>query len=76
MVSCSSLDAPEDRRVRDLVAVEMKNRQHRAVARRIQKLIGVPTCRQGAGLALAVADHATGEQTGIIEYRSIRVQIE
>ena len=35
-------DARQQRRVVDLVAVEMQDRQHRAVADRVQELVGVP----------------------------------
>src|SRR5579862_4089254 len=65
--------APEHRGVRDLVAVEMENRQHRAVARGIQKLIAVPARSQWAGFCFPISDHATNEQLGIVKYRSASV---
>ena len=46
----------------------------RAVARRVQELVRVPTGRQRAGLGFAIADHAAGDQIGIIEDRAMRVQ--
>ena len=64
------LDAGEDRRVADLEAVEMQDRQHRAVGDRIEKLVGLPGRRQRPGLGLAVADDAGDDQTGIVERRA------
>ena len=52
------LDAGEDGRVGDLVAVEMQDRQHRAVGGRIEELVGMPGRGQRPGLRLAVADDA------------------
>ena len=46
----------EHRRIGDLVAVEVQDRQHRAVARRIEKLVGMPGGGERAGFGLAVAD--------------------
>ena len=59
--------------IRDLVAVQMKDRQHRAVARRIQKLVAMPTRGQRSGFGLAVSDDATGEQVRIVEDRAAGV---
>ena len=44
------------------LAVEMQDRQHGAVAHRIEKFVGVPARGQRAGLRLAVADHAGRDQ--------------
>ena len=41
-------DAGQHRRVGDLVAVEVQDRQHRAVARRVEELVGVPAGRPAA----------------------------
>ena len=57
----------EDGRVGDLVAVQMQDRQHCAVMRRVQKLVGMPRCRQRSGFGFAVADHACADQIGIVE---------
>ena len=54
-------------RIGDLVAIQMQDRQHRAVAHRIEKLVGVPSGGQRAGLRLAVADHAGDDQIGVVE---------
>jgi hypothetical protein len=64
-----SLDAGEDGRVADLEAVEVQDRQHRAVAGGIQELVGMPGGGQRAGLRLAVADHAGDDQGRIVEHR-------
>jgi hypothetical protein len=65
--------AAKDRRIRDLVAVKMQDRKHRPVTRRIEKLVGMPTCREWPGLALAIAHYAAGDQVRIIEDRAIGV---
>ena len=67
-------DAREDGRVGDLVAVEVQDRQHRAVARRIEELVRVPAVGERAGLGLAVADHAGDDQVGIVEGRAVGVR--
>ena len=67
-------DTGQNRRVRDLVAVEVQDRQHRAIALRIQKLVGVPAGRQWPGLGLAVADDAADEQVRVIKGRSERMR--
>ena len=62
-------DAREEGRVGNLVAVEMQNRQHRAVRGRIEKLVGMPRRGQRSGLRLAIADDAGDDEIGIIEHR-------
>ena len=61
------LDAGEDCRVADLEAVEVQDRQNRAVRDRIEKLVGLPGGRQRARFGLAVADDAGDDQPGIVE---------
>ena len=51
----------------------MQNRQHRAVGGRVEKLIGMPCGRQRSRFRLAVADHASDDEIGIIEYCSKRM---
>jgi hypothetical protein len=51
----------------DLVAVEMKDGQHRAVARGIEELVHVPRSRQRAGLGLAIANDGSNNQIRIVE---------
>ena len=55
----------------DLESVQMKDRKYRAIACRIQKLVGVPAGRQGAGFGLAVADDAGDDQIRIVESGTI-----
>src|SRR5260370_10154246 len=56
------VEAAKDCRIRDLVAVQMENWNHRSVARWIQQLVRMPARREWPSLGLAVADHATGQQ--------------
>ena len=66
-------DACEDGRVGNLVAVEMQDRQHRAVGGRIEKLVGMPRRGQRSGFRLAVADDAGDDEIGIVEHRPERM---
>ena len=52
----------------------MQDRQHRAVARRVQELVGVPAGGQRPGFRLAVADDAGDDQIRIVEGRAIGMQ--
>ena len=61
------LDAREDCRIADLEAVEVQDRQNRAVGDRIEKFVGLPGGRQGARFGLAVADDAGDDEPGIVE---------
>ena len=61
------LDAGQDGRVADLVAVEMQDRQHGAIGDRIEKLVGLPGGRQRTRFRFAVADDAGDDQIGIVE---------
>ena len=64
----------EDRRVGDLVAVEVQDGQHRAVARRVDELVRVPAGGERPGLRLAVADDAGDEQVRVVEGRAVGVR--
>ncbi len=64
---------PQHGRIGDLVAVEMQDRQHGAVMRGVQELVGVPGRREWAGLGFAVADHAGDDQVRIVQRRAIGV---
>jgi len=57
----------EHRRVVDLVAVEVKDRQDRAVADRVQELVGVPRGRQRSGLRFPVSHHHRDQQIRVVE---------
>ena len=72
-VSSVVADPGEHRRVGDLVAVQMQDRQHRAVADRVEELVRVPRRRQRPGLGLAVADHAGDDQIRVVEGGAVRV---
>ena len=61
----------DHRRIGDLVAVEVQDRQHGAVMRRIQELVGMPGSGERTGFGLAVADHAGADQVGIVECGAI-----
>ncbi len=66
-------DAGEHGRIGDLPAVQMQDRQHRSVGRRIEELVRVPAGRKRARLCLAVADHAGDEQIRVVESGAIGV---
>ena len=67
-------DPRQHRRIGDLEAVEVKDREHRAVARRVKKLVGVPAGGQGAGFRFAIAHDAGDDQVRIVERGAISVQ--
>jgi hypothetical protein len=57
----------------DLVAVQVKDRQHRAIARGIEELDALPRALERAGLRLAIADDRHRDQRRIVEHRAERV---
>src|ERR1700733_7539356 len=63
----------QDGWVGNLVAVQVQDRQHRAVGGRIEKLVGMPRRRQRSRFCLAIADDAANNQIGIVEYRPERM---
>ena len=63
-------DAGEDGGVGGLEAVEVQDGEHRAVNDGVEELVGVPGGGQGAGLGLAVAHHAGGDEGGVIQHRA------
>ena len=67
-------DAREHRGIGDLVAVEMEDRQDRAVFRGIQKFVGVPAGGARSGFGFAVADDAGDDQIGIVVRRAVGVE--
>ena len=67
-------DAGENGRVRDLVAVEVQDRQHRPVPDRVDELVGVPGSRERTSFRLAVPDHAGDDQIGVVESRAVGVR--
>jgi hypothetical protein len=68
------LNARQDGRVGNFVAIEMQNRQHRAVSDRIEKFVGLPRGRQRAGFRFAVADNAGDDQIRIVKRRAESVR--
>ena len=60
----------EDRRICDLVAVEVQDRQHRAVACRVQELVALPACCQRPRLRLAISDCHRRDQIRVVEHRA------
>src|SRR5712691_8381759 len=66
-------DASEQRRVCNLVSVEMQDRQHRPIGGRIEKFVRMPGRCQGSGFRLAIADHAGDDEIGIVERRPERM---
>jgi hypothetical protein len=58
-------DSRQQRRVVDLVAVEVEDRQHGTVADRVEELADVPGSGQWPGLGLAVTDHGSDNQIGL-----------
>ena len=67
-------DPGQHRRVGDLVAVQVEDRQHRAVPRGVEELVRVPARGQRARLGLAVADHAADQQVRVVERGAVGVQ--
>ncbi len=61
------LDAGQDGRVGNLVAVQVQDRQHRPVGGRIEKLVGMPGRGKRSRFRLAVADDAGDDQIGIVD---------
>ena len=66
-------DPGEDRRVGDLVTVQVQDRQHHAILQRIDELVRVPARRERSGLRLAVSDHRRNEQVGVVERGAVGV---
>ena len=62
------LDARENSRIADLEAVQLQDRQEdRAIGNRIEKFVGLPGGRRGAGFSLAVADDAGDDEPRVVE---------
>ena len=67
-------NARQHRRARDLVAVEMQDRQDRAIAHRVEKLVRVPAGRERPGFRFAVADHAGDDEIRVVERGAVSVR--
>ncbi|GAA3127660.1 hypothetical protein GCM10010521_12620 [Streptomyces rameus] len=64
----------QDRRVGDLVAVEVQDRQDGTVPYRVEELVRVPGGGQWARLGLTVADHAGHQEPRIVERGPVGVR--
>ena len=60
-------------RVGDLVAVQVQDRQHRAVVDRVDELVRVPRGSQRAGLELTVPHDRGDDEVGVVHRRAVRV---
>ena len=63
------LDARQNGRVADFVAILVQDRQHGLIGRRAEKLVGLPCSGLWSGFRFAVADNAGDDQIGIVERR-------
>src|ERR1700722_9679026 len=54
-------------RPRNLVPVEVQDREDRAIAHWIEKVDGLPATFQGTGLGISVTNHAGNDQVGVVE---------
>ena len=67
-------DPRQHRRIGDLIAVEVQDRQHGAVTHRIEELVGVPARRERPRLRLAIADHCGDDEVGVVEGGAVGVR--
>ena len=67
-------NAREHGRARDLVAVEMQDRQDGAIAHRVEKLVRMPAGRERPGLRFAVADDAGDDEIRVVERGAMSVR--
>ena len=67
-------DAGEYGRTGDFIAVEMQDGQYSAVRAGIEKFVGMPRSGQRPGFRFSVANHATGNEIGVIKHRAIRME--
>ena len=70
LVELLVLDAGEHGGIADLVAVEVQDGEHDAIADGVEHLGRLPSGRQRTGLGLAVADDARDDQAGVVERRA------
>ena len=64
------LDAGQDGRIADLVAIEVQDREHGSIGNWVEKLVGLPCGRQGPRFCFTVADDTSDDQIGIVERSS------
>ena len=66
-------DAGQDRRVGDLVAVEVQDREDDAVGLGVHELVGLPRGGKRAGLGLTVADDGDSEEARVVHDGAVSV---
>src|SRR5207247_7879264 len=67
-------NASEHGRIRDLVPIQMQDRDYGSVTRRVDELRRVPARRERPGLRLSVADDAEHHKVRIIEGGTVGVR--
>src|SRR6185437_16609139 len=67
-------DARENRRIGNLVTVEVQDRQHGAIPHGIDELVRMPRRGERSRLGLAIADYAGHDQIWIVEHGAIRMR--
>src|SRR5690606_41234905 len=63
-------EAGEETRVGDLPAIQVQDGQHRAVRRRVEKLVRMPACGERSCFRLAVTDDAGNHEIRVVECRT------
>src|SRR6185437_8427056 len=66
-------NAIQHSRIGNLVAVQVQDRENRAVDVRVEELVGVPAGGERPGLCFAVADHTGHDQVGVVEGGTVGV---
>ncbi len=66
-------DSRQDGWIRDLVAVEVQNRQHGAITHGVDELVGMPRRRERPCFGLAVTHHAGDDEIGVVKRHAVRV---
>ncbi len=67
-------DSRQHRGIRDLVAVQVQNRQHGAVADGVDELVRMPRGGERSRLGLAVPHDAGDDQIGVVERHAVGVR--
>ena len=67
-------NARQQRRIGDLVLVEVEDREHDPVACRVEELVAVPTRGERTGLRLTVTDDAHDDEIRMVEGGAVGVQ--
>ena len=60
-------DSRQQRRIVDLVAVQVQDGQYRAVADGVEEFVDMPRGRQRASFGFAVADHGSNDQVRVVK---------